>query len=325
VKKMMNTLGIVAIASIATISTIETYPIKKRALSEANMLGQQVIRELGESVKQANEVFKAAIGDEERQSALKNAREAAQTLINTLNDIKTFGNDVVNGYNPAQRRHAAITLAELLMRENSQKIQIESKRLEIRDMTDIGYFVDTAKSGKVEARSQAEKKQRELHAELKDIRKAMSDQEMILGQPWSNTIKLTIHNLIVGNSYGIAYGIDWYSGAPGAQLLETNGTTKKQSAARTSQHTRSAKLTKKQHAAIRSWHNLSKSELLSKEIATAYQLNQAKDLLEKMIAIKQDLKDVSEKYQHIADKVSSSIDSLERKIDRAKVSWLKVA
>jgi hypothetical protein len=324
VKKMMNTLSIIAVASIATISTIESYPIKKRALSEANMIGQQVIRELGENVKKANEVFKVAIGDEERQPALKNAREAAQTLINALNDIKTFGNDVVNGYNPAQRRHAAITLAELLMRENSQKIQIESNRLEIRDMTDIGVFVDTAKPGKAEIRSQAEKKQRELHAELKDIRKAMSDQEMILGQPWSNTIKLAIHNLIVGNSYGIAYGIDWYSVAPGAQLLEPNGTTKRQSA-RGSQRIHSEKVTKKQNAAIRSWHHLSKSELLSKEIATAYQLNQAKDLLDKLINIKEDLKDVPAKQQRILDKVNSSIESLERKIDRAKVSWLKVA
>lgn len=314
-KKMMNIVLGTVIAAITIINNSVAAP-------EAPVLGQQVIRELGANVETANIVFKASVGDAEKQISLKNAREAAQTLLDNLNDLKTFGTNIIKGYNPAQRRQAALTLADLLMRENSLKIELESNRLKIRDMTDVGFIIDTAKPGKADVRSQAEKKQRRLHAELKDIRAAMNDQEMILGQPWSNTIKLAIHNLIVGNSYGIAYDIDWHAGTHGAKLTQESGTAKKHHASK--QHMRGSAETKKQHAAIKSWHNLRKSEILSKEISTAYQLTQAKDLLTKLNNIKEDLKDVPARHQHVLDRVSESIDSLSRKIDRAKGLWLKV-
>ena len=324
-KKKLNTTLVAVVVSVVMIGNINGNPTNIGTASEATMLGQQVIRELGGNVKKSNIVYKASVEDVERQEALKNAHDAAQILLNTLNDIKTFGNAIIRGYNSAQRRRAAITLAELLMRENTLEIEIKSKRMEIRDMTSIGYVIDTAMPGKAEIREQAIKEQKKLHIILKDIRKAMNDQEAILSQPWSNTIKLAIHNLIVGNSLGIAYGVDWYFGGPGAKLLAEDGTTKKHPAiAPASKRMHNTGDAKKQNSAIRSWHHLRKSELLSKEISSAHQLSQAKDLLNKMIAIKKDLRGVPTKHKAILDKVSSSIDSLERKIDRAKVSWLKV-
>jgi hypothetical protein len=290
--------------------------------SEANRLGQQVIRELGDNVKRANLVFRAAVSENERQDALKNAHEAAKTLLNTLNDVKTYGNETIKGYNAAQRKHAAITLAELLTRENSLKIEIENKKMEIADMTDIGYILNSPKKGKAEQHAQAKKEKKALGIELNNIRQAIRDQEMILKQDWSNTIRLAIQNLIVGSSYGIAYGIDWYFGDHGAKLL-TEENNKPQAMNREPKMKRSMPLTNKQKAAIKSWHHLRKSELLSKEITTAYQLAQAKELLIKLNNIKDDLKNVSVKHKYILDKVTENADSLARKIDRAKTRWLK--
>jgi|GEM_PF-3163450 hypothetical protein len=322
--KLRMNVALIAIAiPVGLINNTHANPTNLRIVSEGTILGQQVIRELGENVKKANILYKAAVTDAERQEALKVAREAAQTLINTLNDIKTFGNDIVKGYNAAQRRQAAITMAELLMRENTLDIEIKSKRMEIRDMTNIGYIIDSPVPGKAEAREQAIRDLKSLHATLKDIRKAINDQEAILGKSWGNTIKLAIHNLIVGNSLGIAHGIDWYFGGAGAKLLAKDGTSQESTAFAHSSR-RTPGNAKKQNAALRSWRHLRKSELLSKEIASAHELSQAKDLLNKLTAIKQDLKDVPIKHQSTLDAVSSSVDSLSRKIDRAKVSWLKV-
>jgi hypothetical protein len=300
---------------------ITVYPAKTKQ-SEAEMLGQQVIRELGDKIKQENNVFRAAVTATERQDALKNAHEAAQTLLNTLNDIKTFGSNTARGYTPAQRRLAAITLAELLTRENSVNVEIKSKRMEIKDMTDPNSLFSFAKSGKSEARAQAEKDIKKLHSERNNVRKAISDQEAILGPEWSDTIRLATNNLIVGSSYGIAYGIDWYFGDHGAKLMteKTSAPAAKSKAARSKKQ---PSLTDKQKAAIKSWHHLRKSELLSKEITTAYQLTQAKELLNNLNAIQEDLKDVPSKHKHVLDKVTENADSLARKIDRSKTRWLK--
>lgn len=293
--------------------------MSSHATSEANKLGQQVVRELGENVKTANLIFRAAIGENERQDALKKAHEAAKTLLNTLSDIKTYG--TIKGYNSAQIRQAAITLAELLTRQNSLKIELENKRMEIMDMMDIGYVFDTPKKGKAEAYAQAKKEQKKLHVTYKEIGQAIKNQEIILGEDWSNTIKLAVQNLIVGSSYGIAYGIDWYFGDRGAKLLTEENQSKATVPAPKSR--RSTPLTHKQKSAIKSWHHLRKSELLSKEITTAYQLTQAKELLNKLNAIKEDIKNVPLKHKYVLDKVTENADSLTRKVDRAKTRWLK--
>jgi hypothetical protein len=305
-------------SSLSVVMTVCPAKIKQ---SEAETLGQQVIRELGDKVKQANNVFRVAVTDTERQNALKNAHEAAQTLLNTLNDIKTYGSNTARGYTPAQRRLAAITLAELLTRENSLNVQIKSTRMEMKDMIDPNSLFSYAKEGKSEAYTQADKEMKQLHAERKNLRKAIVDQETILGPEWSDTIKLATNNLIVGSSYGIAYGIDWYFGDHGAKLMTEKAPASmiKSKAMRKQQPS----LTNKQKAAIKSWHHLRKSELLSKEITTAYQLTQAKELLNKLNAIQEDLRDVPSKQKPVLDKVTESADSLARKIDRSKTRWLK--
>ncbi|HEX4068814.1 MAG TPA: hypothetical protein VHX42_01825 [Candidatus Babeliales bacterium] len=306
---------------VSSLSVISIYP-KKIKQSESEKLGQQVIRELGDNIKQANGVFKAAVTDTEKRTALERAHDEAKILLDTLNDVKTFGNDIIRGYNPAQRRLAAITLAELLMRENSVNVEIKSVRMEIKDMTDSRSLFKSAKSGKSEQRDQAEKKIKELHTERKDVRKAIADQETILGQTWSDTIRLAINNLIVGSSYGIAYGIDWYVSGHGAKLMTTAPNKTVSSEPKTVRNNPSS-ITKEQKAAIKSWRHLRKNELLSQEIATAYQLTQAKELLNKLNAIKDDLRNVPLKYKYVLDQVTENSDSLARKVDRAKTRWLK--
>lgn len=310
----------------STLSATVNIIAKTIKQSESEMLGQQVVRELGDKVRQANMVFKAAVTENEKQDASKDAHEAAQTLVNTLNDIKTFGSDVTRGYNPAQRRLAAITLAEMLMRENSLNAEIKGLRMEIKDMTDPNSWFSFAKSGKSEPRTQTEKEIKQLHEKRKNVRKAISDQEAILGLEWSDTIKLAINNLNVGNSYGIGYGIDWYFGSHGAKLM----TEKNQRAAGGSKKSKAMHkqpLTHQQKAAIKSWHhvrkNKIKNKILSQEITTAYELTQAKELLSELNAIKDDLKDIPSKHKHVLDKVCESADSLSRKIDRARTRWLK--
>lgn len=307
---------IVVFSSLSTIMT--AFPVKIQQ-SESERLGQQVIRELGDKIKQANAVFRSAVTDTEREDALKGAHEAAQTLLNTLNDIKTFGTNETKGYNPAQKRLAAITLAERLTRENSLNAEIKSKRMEIKDMTDPNSLLSFARPGKSEARNQAEKEIQALHKERNNVRKAIADQETILGQEWSDTIKLATNNLIVGSSYGIAYGIDWYFGDRGAKLM----TEKNHKSVKKSKRISKQPLTNKQKTAIKSWHHVRKSELLSKEISTAYQLTQAKELLNKLNVIKEDLQNVPLKYKHVLSKVTENADSLERKIERSKTRWLK--
>ena len=211
-------------------------------------------------------------------------------------------------------------MAELLTRQNSLKIEIENKRMEKMDMVEPGLW-DSVKPGKTEAYAQATKELRDLIGQEKSTRLAISNQEAILGREWSNTITLAIQNLIVGSSYGIAYGIDWYFGDRGARLLIENDKSK--SMARNSKIKRSKPLTKKEQSAIRSWNHLRKSKLLSKDIITAYQLTQAKELLEKINDIKDDLKNVPAKYQSVLDKVTENSDSLTKKVNRAKTRWLK--
>lgn len=310
----------------ATVLCVSTITSNAMRFSEDHTLGQKVIRELGENVKSANIVFRSAVGEIEKQEALKNAHMAAQTLLNTLNDIKTYGNDTIRGYNAAQRRQAAITLAELLTRKNSLNIEIENKKMELIDMMDIGYFCDSPKKGKAEAYAQAKQEKKDLHATLKEVNLAIKSQEAILEECWTNTIKLAIQNLIVGNSYGIAYGVDWYFGDRGARLLTDNNPS--QSIASGAHAAKKGKikpapLTTRQKSAIKSWNHLRKNELLTKEITTAYQLAQAKELLNKLGMIKEDLKNIPLKHKYILDRVSENYDSLERKIDRSKTRWLK--
>jgi hypothetical protein len=308
----------------ATVLCISTITSNARRFSEEHTLGQQVIRELGENVKTANLIFRASVGEIERQEALKNAHMAAQTLLNTLNDIKTYGNDTIKGYNAAQRRQAAITLAELLTRENSLNIEIKNKKMEIMDMMDMGYVFDAPKPGKSEIYAQARNEKKDLYATLKEVNLAIKNQEIILGDDWTRTIKLAVQNLILGSSYGIAYGIDWYFGDRGAKLLTENNPSQSMApGTRKGKIKQSTPLTKKQKAAIKSWNHLRKAELLSKEIITAYQLTQAKELLNKLGIIKKDLKDVPLKQKYILDRVTDNYDSLERKIDRSKTRWLK--
>jgi hypothetical protein len=310
-------------ATILCISTLTMSAKRVSKLSEENTLGQQVIRELGENVKSANLVFRSAVSEIERQEALKNAHMAAQTLVNTLNDPKTYGIETIKGYNAAQRRQAAINLAELLTRENSLHIEIKNKRLEITDMTDPNSVFSFAKTGKSETRSQAEMDIKKLHLERNNTRKAIADQEAILGSEWSNIIKIAINNLIVGSSYGIAYGIDWYFGDRGAKLLVANNMSQSMASTGKKGKVKSMPLTQKQKSAIKAWKHVRKNELLSKEIATAYQLTQAKELLNKLGMIKEDLKDVPLKQRDILNRVTENYDSLARKIDRSKTRWLK--
>lgn len=311
-------------ATVLCVSTISSNITARQQLSEANTLGQQVVRELGEKVKEKNLIFRSAVGDIERQESLKNAHMAAQTLLNTLNDIKTYGSDTIRGYNAAQRRQAAITLAELITRENSLHIEIKNKRLEIKDMTDPNSLLSFAKPGKSEARSQAEMDIKKLHLERNNTRKAIADQEAILGTAWSDTIRLAIQNLIVGNSYGIAYGIDWYFGDRGAKLMvEHNQSRAMTPSSARSKSKKAMPLTQKQKSAIKSWNKLRKNELLSKEITTAYELTQAKELLNKLNMVQDDLKDVPLKHKPVLDRVTEKADSLSRKIDRSKTRWLK--
>jgi len=135
-------------------------------------MGQQLIKELGENVKTTNTIFKTAASGPERQEAAKNAQESAQNLIDALNDIKTFGTDVIRGYNSKQIQIAAITLAELLTRLNTIKIEIKSKRMEIADMTNVGVFIDTALSGKEALRNQAIKEQKKSSRNKKSHKKS---------------------------------------------------------------------------------------------------------------------------------------------------------
>lgn len=307
----------------ATVLCISTITSNARRFSEEHTLGQKVVRELGENVKSANLVFRSAVGEIERQEALKNAHMAAQTLLNTINDVKTYGSDTINGYNAAQRRQAAITLAELLTRKNSLNIEIENKRMEIIDMMDIGYVFDAPKPGKSEIYTQAKDEKKDLYASLKEVNLAIKNQEIVLGEEWTRTIKLAVQNLIVGSSYGIAYGIDWYFGDRGARLLTENNPSQSMTSAAKKSKIKSAPLTKKQKSAIKSWNHLRKSELLTKEIATAYQLSQAKELLNKLGVIKNDLKNIPVKQKYILDRVTENYDALSRKIDRARTRWLK--
>jgi hypothetical protein len=310
-------------ATVLCIGTINNNITARQRISEANTLGQQVIRELGENVKSANLVFRSAVGEIERQEALKNAHMTAQTLLNTLNDIKTYGSETIKGYNAAQRRQAAINLAELLTRANSINIEIENKRMEKMDMTEDTIF-ESVKPGKSEAYAQATKDLRDLITEEKSTRLAMKNQEAILGQDWSNAIKLAIQNLIVGNSYGIAYGIDWYFGDRGAKLMvEKDRSTSMVPAAAAPRAKKTMPLTQKQKSAIKSWNKLRKNELLSKEITTAYQLTQAKELLNNLNMVKDDLRNVPLKHKYILDRVTEKSDSLSRKIERSKTRWLK--
>lgn len=294
---------------------------KPRPISEATMLGQQLVKELNDNIKKANETFKGTIGLE-RENAEKDARDAAQNLTNALNDIKTFGTDIIRGYNPKQIQIAAITLAELITRLHRLKLEIKAKRLEVADMTDVGMIVDSALPGKEAQRSQAMKDQQYNHKEKSDIRKAMDAQKEILGTKWSDIITLVTYNLLIGSSLGICYDIDWSFGAHTAQILESGQTVNKPRLATRSKQ----KLTKRQHAAIKSWYRLSKSELLTKEISSTQQVVQANDLLKKLQDVQDDLKDVPPiaKYKNIAHEVNKAVTSLSQKIDVAKTRWLKI-
>jgi hypothetical protein len=309
-------------ATVLCISTINNnLTAPRQRFSDEHILGPQMIRELGEDVKAKNLAFRNAVGDVERQEALKNAHMAAQTLLNTLNDIKTYGNETIRGYNAAQRRQAGINLAELRTRANCINIEIDNKRMEKMDMTEESYMFEPVKPGKAEAYAQAKKDLRDLIAEEKSTQLAIKNQEAILGSEWSNAIKLAIQNLIVGNSYGIAYGIDWYFGDRGAKLMVEKNQS--QAAAPARKVKKSMPLTQKQKSAIKSWNHLRKNELLSKEITTAYQLTQAKELLNKLNMVKDDLQNIPLKHKYILDRVTESSESLARKIDRAKTRWLK--
>jgi len=295
---------------------------KPRPISEATMLGQQLIKELEENIKKTNEAFKSATTPLQKEEATKNAQDAAQNLINALNDIKTFGTDVVRGYNPKQIQIAAITLAELITRLHRIKLEIKNKRLEIADMTNVGVFIDSPLSGKEAQRSQAVKDQQYNHKEKNDIKKAMDAQKEILGTKWSDIITSVTYTLLIGNALGICYEIDWSFGAHNAKVLENGQTVNRPILPRSSKQ----KLTKRQHAAIKSWYRLSKSELLTKEISSTQQVVQANDLLKKLQNVQEDLKDVPPvaKYKNIAHEVTKAVNSLSQKIDAAKTRWLKI-
>lgn len=328
------------ITSISMVNTIHTYP-KTKAVSEANLLGQQTIRELGQNVEEANKVFEFAVGEEEHQNAQRNARDAAHTLINTLNDVRTFGNDTVKGYNPSQRRQAAIMLAEFLMRQNALEIKIKSERMKIADMTDSGLIYDSAITGKSEARAKAIKEQKVNHTALREVEQNISHQANILGQAWTRTITIAINSLMAGTALGIAYGIDWYAVGHSARLLGDNNIQqpvmyeepaprqiKSKPARRQKIVKPSQKLNPQERAAVKSWNRLSKNKLLSKEIATAYELTQAQDLMAQLENISNDLANVPVRHQPVLGRVNAAIDSLSRRIERARGNlinnrWIK--
>ena len=322
---MKKTIKAVFITSIIVClnssSVINALP-KTRAISEATMLGQQLIKEIDENIKKTNEIFKSATSGPEREEAAKNACDAAQNLIDALNDIKTFGTDIIRGYNPKQIQTAAITLAELLTRLHRTKLEIKSKRMEIIEMTRVGIFFDTVISGKEAQRNQAIKEQQNNHKEKSDIEKAMGAQKEILGITWNNIITSAIYNLLIGNSLGICYEIDWSFGTHNAKILENSQTNNKQMIATSSRQ----KLTKRQHAAIKSWHRLSKSELLSKELSSTEEVIQANNLLKQLQNIQDDLKNVPAmaRYKNIVHAVTKAANSLSQKIDAAKTRWLKI-
>jgi len=312
---------IFAINTILCLTSPLAWAITKKIrpqVSEATVLGQQLVKELSESVKTANEKYKSTTVALEKEEAARAARDAAQNLIDALNDVKTFGTDVIKGYNSKQVQIAAITLAELLTRFHTLKLEIKSKRMEIANMTDAGIFMDAPIAGKEEERSKAIKDLQYYHQTKKDMQKAIADQEVVLGKTWSNIITTAIYNLIIGNSRGICYEIDWSFGAHTPQIL-TNDQPHIQQAARVRQ-----KLTKRQHAAIKSWNRLSKSELLTKDISSKRQLDEAKNLLDQLNGIKQDLQNVPVKYKDVLYKVNAATESLENKMAAAKKNWLKI-
>lgn len=319
-KKIKIAITTAAIIYVTSCSIIHALP-KPRPISEATILGQQLIRELSHDIRKANDMYDAAASISEKEEITKNAREAAQNLVEALNDVKTFGTDVIRGYHPKQIQIAAITLANRLIRLNIEKIKIKSRRTEIAGITNIGVLIDTAVSGKEAERNQAIRDQQYNHKVKNDIQSAIEYQEEILGPKWTNAIKSVIYNLLVGNSLGICYDIDWSFGAHNTSILERS-----HHGSDHAQGSSSRKLTKKQHAAIKSWHHLSKSKLLSKDLASTEEVIQAKDLLKKLEYIREDLKNVptKAKYKDIVHRVNKSIDSLSHKIETTKTRWLKV-
>src|SRR5579872_977575 len=317
---MKKRVNIVFITSVLLLSlSPATHAINKirPKVSEATALGQQLIKELTENIKIANQAHKDATSAMEKEEAARSARDAAQNLMDALNDIKTFGNDMIKGYNSRQIQIAAITLAELITRLNSLTIEIKSKRMEIADMTDDRVLMDTAVDGKEEQRSKTMKDLQYDHKIKKDIQKAIADQEAILGKAWSSIITCATYKLLVGNSRGICYDIDWTFGGSSPKMLENNQSAQQPKTVR-------QKLTKQQHAALKSWNRLSKSELLSKDITSTRQLDEAKNMLDQLNNIKEDLKNVPVKYKDTLYRVNAAADSLEQKMAAAKKNWLKI-
>ena len=316
-KKRGNIIFITSVLVLSLSSIAHAINKIRPQISEATVLGQQLIKELTDNIKIANQAYKNASSAMEKEEAARSARDAAQNFMEALNDIKTFGNDTIRGYNSRQIQIAAITLAELITRLNSVTIEIKSKRMEIADMTDAGVFMDTAIAGKEEQRSKTMKELQYDHKIKKDIQKAIADQEAILGKTWSSTITCAIYNLLVGNSRGICYDIDWTFGGNGPQMSAYNPSAQQSKTPR-------QKLTKQQHAALKAWNRLSKSELLSKEITSTRQLDEAKNMLDQLNNIKEDLRNVPVKYKDTLYKVNAAADSLEQKMAAAKKNWLKI-
>ncbi|HSC25111.1 MAG TPA: hypothetical protein VLB80_02740 [Candidatus Babeliales bacterium] len=326
-KKVVYITAFVTVISLSTL-IVDAVPTKIHVSSEATLIGQQLIRELGDKIKTTAHNFQLAQGIVEKKEAIRSAKIAAQELLNALNDVKTFGNDVVRGYLPEQIRQAAIALSELLTRRNALDTQIKGKRTEIDEKTIKGWVWDSPMPGQTETRSHAQKQFRELHYKLKDIQIAILEQERILGKEWSNAIKHAINGLLVGTSFGISYGINWYFQGNRARINKgyISGMMRKNEQNMILPKFPDGSMEAKEfNDAIEEWNFIiAQSDIISKDIITASQLNQAKEVLNKMHSLRSKLKNVPKTYKNILDDVASAIDMVANKIERSKNNWLKV-
>jgi hypothetical protein len=175
--------------------------------------GVAKVQDTADALQEAAKIARTTKDPVEKKEAIKTANELAQELLASIQDERTWSQDLgISKYTEDQVNSAITKLGKLNalkvglendIKEKENYIQRVSKRSWV-------FWTKVREGEKEEDLDKARKELAELRTSLKNINKSIRDQSVIAGAEYSNTIKGAITALTAATIAGAAYGIDTY-------------------------------------------------------------------------------------------------------------------